>query len=178
MSSKCCSAPVIETTIANGFHIKTPGEDFDEHRAMLMSTIESIFGHDWAKNEAFDAVFPEEHMYDIAIYGIPEIFARICQNCYSVEQFSTNIKEIRKRIDVMINELVEYNWQRVPYEEDTRPHWPGFKELKRIYEEENPEGLGVEDFVDFVGRKFKFKPAKFRKSKVFMKDELDEFGLD
>ena len=163
MHSGCCRAPVTVTRIGNGSFLQDPGHKFVEHRAMLISSIESIFGFDWVKNEEFDEVFPEEHMYDRAIYGRPEIFANICEKCYIVVKLSTNIKIIRDSMDTMINELIEYNWQRVPYGMDSRRRWPGFDEvLKELKQQESPE-LSHEELVDFFMRTFKFPPTIFRK---------------
>ena len=156
MLSKCCRAPITVARIGNGSYLQDPGHKFDEHRAMLIASIESIFGYNWVKNEDFDSVFPEEHMYDRAIYGRPEMFANICEKCYIVENLSTNIKIIRDSMDTMINELIEYNWQRVPYDEDSRRPWPGADEVLKILKQQESSGLSHEEFVDFCIRTFKF----------------------
>lgn len=172
MPSKCCSARIIVTKIGNGSYIEDPGDNFKEDRAMLMASIEAVFGHDWAKNEDFDVAFPEAHMYDRAIYGKPEMFANICEKCYSVEKLSTNIKNIRNSIDTMINELIEYNWQQIPYDEDPRLPWPEMDQIQRLMKTEGFSDLSESEFLEVLIKKFKFRPIRSKK-KLF--DTLQYF---
>ena len=72
----------------------------------------------------------------------------------------------------MINELIEYNWQQIPYDEDPRLPWPEMDQIQRLMKTEGFSDLSESEFLEVLIKKFKFRPIRSKK-KLF--DTLQYF---